>query len=156
MKTPLEAVLLILSYEQLRLKRYRPTPTDGWTIGWGHLIVPEDGFPTGPFTITREVANAYFKVDLEKIEKGVLRRLAEKRAVSPVLLHDLCFGALVCLAFNTGADKLGAGLLGAIYDDLSTVPTWIKMYTKSDGKVLAGLIERRASEAALWEKGMKA
>lgn len=153
MKTPLEVALFITAWEALRLQRYRDA-AGFWTIGYGHKITPADGEEFSRW-VTRERAVSLFLEDLAKAEKGVLRRLSEARAV-PEPLPDLCFGALVSLAYNTGADGLGEGLLAAVRDDPAAVPGWLVKYNKSGGKVLPGLVERRAAEAAMWERGMRA
>lgn len=154
MKTPLEAVLLILSYEQLRLQVYRDAVgLETW--GWGHRLLPTDGLRLGNF-VTRERANAQFVVDLERIEGEVLRRLVGADVHLLDHLKPLCFGALVSLGFNVGADGLGEGLLAAVRDEPAAVPGWIKKYNKAGGKVLPGLVERRAAEAKMWERGMSA
>jgi lysozyme len=158
MKTPMEAVLLILSWEQLRLAIYPDaSPKRYPTGGWGHKLseAEQAAHPVGS-TISRDLANAWFTEDLEAKERGVARRLAEHAATDFQLMHPLCFGALVSLAYNTGADGLGDGLLAAVRNDRAAVPDWIKKYKYSGGKVLPGLVERRAAEAAMWQRGMSA
>jgi lysozyme len=152
MKTPIEAVLLILSYEQLRLRRYKDA-VGKETIGWGHLCLPppRDGWQE----ITREKANELFLVDLVTVERGVTRRLDEVYPGPGILVPELCYGALVSLAFNVGAAGLGSGLLAAVRDDIHAVPDWIRKYDKAGGRVLAGLTERRDAEARLWEAGVR-
>lgn len=145
MKAPLDAVLLILSWEQLRLTRYR----DGvgkWTIGWGHLMHDGDAHE-----ITRETANRLFLADLARTEAAV------RRALGNIHLEDQQFGTLVSFTFNVGADNLAASTLLQLIKDgeLEGVPDqlrrWVYGTDRSGRKVkLAGLVERRESEARLW------
>ena len=159
---PLDAILLILSWEQLRLIIYPDdSPKHYPTGGWGHKLTAAEleFFPVGSH-VSRGQANDWFVRDLARIEDGVLRRLAEGSATawlsqSPKV-SPLQFGALVCLAFNVGPDGLGSGLLTAVREDQAAVPDWIRKYNKSGGKVLPGLTERREAEAHMWAQGMRA
>lgn len=114
------------------------------TIGVGH---------TGPDvkpgqTITREQSRALLRADLAEFSDTV------ERAVK-VPLNDNQFAALVSFAYNVGAGnfrsstllkKLNAG-------NYEAVPSELMKWNKSKGKVMQGLINRRAQEAALWGKG---
>ncbi len=114
------------------------------TIGYGH---------TGPDvrpsqTITQQQAEELLRRDLSKFERGVARLIN-------VPLKQNQFDALVSFAFNVGLGnfekstllkKLNAGNYDAVPGELSK-------WTKSKGKVMTGLVNRRAAEAGLWAKG---
>lgn len=114
------------------------------TIGVGHT--GPDVFPGQ--TITREESRAIFRKDLQRFTNAVDRLVK-------VQLKDNQFAALVSFAFNVGVGafqkstllrRLNAG-------DYDAVPSELKKYTRSKGKVMQGLVNRRAAEAGLWSKG---
>lgn len=132
---------LIKKHEGLRLTAYRDAGyPDLWTIGYGH---------TGPdvhrgLTISEDRANALLAKDLEKHESEV-RRLC-KGTNTP----QAAFDALVSFNFNTG--KLHSSTLlkkhrAGLHDAASRE---FHRWKYSNGKVLAGLIRRRADEAKLY------
>ncbi len=114
------------------------------TIGVGH---------TGPDvkpgqTITKTQSRELLRKDLGRFEKAVETNV-------DVALTDNQFAALVSFAFNVGIGnftkstllkKLNAG-------EYDAVPRELMKWTKSKGKEMAGLVNRRAQEAALWGKG---
>ena len=114
------------------------------TIGVGH---------TGPdvkagMTITKEQSRALLRGDLKFAETAV------EQAVK-VQLNDNQFAALVSFAYNVGAGNFRSSTLlkklnAGNYD---AVPTELMKWSKSKGKVMQGLTNRRAQEAALWGKG---
>lgn len=129
-------------FEQCRLVAYPdPGSKDGkpWTIGWGH---------TGPEVVkglkwTQAQADAAFEKDLLKFEARVARLVK-------VPLTQGQYDALVLFDYNTGALHSSTLLkvlnLGA-YD---AAQAQFARWNKNDGKVMRGLIRRRAAEAALW------
>jgi lysozyme len=112
-----------------------------WTIGVGH---------TGPEvhegqTVTQEQADALLASDVAWAENAV------KRLVTVKLMQDQ-FDALVDFVFNLGETafagstllkKLNAGdYLSASYE--------FSRWNKAGGKVLAGLVTRRAAEVQVF------
>ncbi len=57
---------LIKSFEQCRLKAFKPTPNDVWTIGWGHTNGVKEGD-----TCTQEEADSLLTLDLGWVEDCV-------------------------------------------------------------------------------------
>lgn len=114
------------------------------TIGVGH---------TGPdvrpgMTITPEQSTNLLYGDLASFE-GVVERSVT------VPLNDNQFAALVSFAFNVGAANFRSSTLvkklnAGNYD---AVPTELAKWTKSKGKTMQGLVNRRAAEAGLWAEG---
>lgn len=144
----------IQSHEALRLTAYT-CPAGIWTIGWGHT--GEDVY--AGLTITRETAEALFDADLAVFEAGVTR-LVEVPVSQPQ------FDALVSFAFNCGldedADDIAEGLGDSTllrklnagdYDGAALeFPKW----RRGGGRVLPGLVRRRAEEQALFLSEMPA
>lgn len=136
--------LMLTAYDDLQPKK-RLQPGDRvrgtLTIGWGH---------TGPEvaigqSVTVAEAERLLAQDLAEAE-GDVERLAS------VPLHDNEFAALVSLVFNIGGGafatssvrrRLNAG------DRLGAAAAFA-LWRKSKGRVLPGLVRRRAEEAALF------
>lgn len=139
-------------FEQCRLVAYPdPGSKDGkpWTIGWGH---------TGPEVVkglvwTQAQADAAFVADIARFERDVL-------SLVKVPVTQGQFDALVLFAYNVGsdidADKIAEGLGDSTLlrklnaRDYDGAALEFRKWNKNDGKVMRGLIRRRAAEAALW------
>jgi lysozyme len=154
LKTSTNGVQVMHYFEQCRLKAYPdPGSADGrpWTIGWGD---------TGPdvvegVEITQDDADARFERRLSReFEPGVM-------SLVKVPLTQGQFDALVCFAYNVGLDidtdtqaeglgdstllrKVNAG-------EFDGAAAEFAKWNKNDGKVMRGLIRRRAAEKALFE-----
>lgn len=118
-------------------------PAGKLTIGWGS---------TGPhvvpgMTITEQEAETLLRDDLRRFEEGV-EKLVE------VPLSDNQFSALVSFAFNLGVGALSKStLLRKLNDgDYDAVPSELARWNKAAGRVLPGLVKRRAAEGELWSK----
>jgi len=140
MRTSDEGVALIQHFEGCRLEAYL-CPASVWTIGYGHTFRVREGD-----VIDQEAAEALLIEDLEEFE-GHVSRLVE----IPLTQHQ--FDALVSWTFNLGPGNLEEStLLNRInFGPLSDVPFQIQRWTRAGGKVLEGLVKRRAAEAALWQ-----
>ena len=135
---------IIKDAESLRLKAY-PDPGTGdvpWTIGWGSTIpVVHKGD-----VITLDEAKQRLVNDVAKFEPGVER-------LAPVAT-DNQYGALVSFAFNCGIGNLEESTLlrlhraGKYADAAAQFGKW----SHANGKILPGLVKRRAAEAALYAK----
>lgn len=149
MKTPLEAVLLILSWEQLSLEPYRDS-AGVLTWGWGHAR--QAGEMASTALITREAANELFMRDLAVAEEGVTK------ALDGLTLEPLKFGALVSFAFNEGVEALRESHLliyvkaGNDSKVLEEFPKWVYDHRNGIATIEPGLVARRHSEALLWQK----
>lgn len=142
MKLSPNGVAVAHYFESCKLTAYPdPGSADGkpWTIGWGHT-----GPDIGPGTVwTQEHADAVFVADIAKFERSVT-------GLVRVPLDQGQFDALVLFQYNTGG--LGTStLLRLINDDhYVDAPAQFARWNKNDGKVMKGLIRRRAAEVALW------
>jgi lysozyme len=140
MKISDEGLALIKHFEGCRLEAYL-CPAGVWTIGYGHTRSVRDSD-----VIDQEAAEAFLIEDLEEFE-GYVNSMTE------VALRQHEFDALVAWVFNLGPGNFKEStLLNRInYGPISDVPSQIKRWNKAGGKVLEGLVKRRAAEAALWE-----
>jgi len=140
MRTSDEGAALIRHFEGCRLEAYL-CPANVWTIGYGHTLDVREGD-----VIDQEAAEALLIEDLEEFE-GYVTSLVE------IELKQHQFDALVSWTFNLGPTNLREStLLNRVnYGPISDVPFQIKRWTRAGGKVLEGLVKRRAAEAALWE-----
>ena len=137
MKTKNTAV--IKHYEGLQLKAYK-CPAGVWTIGYGHTRGVKECD-----VITEKQADLYLLDDLRDAENAV-------NIHTKVKLNQNQFDALVSFVYNLGSGnfksstllkKLNAGdYIGAANE--------FKRWNKAGGKVLNGLVKRRASETNLF------
>ena len=141
MKTSEKGINLIKQFEGCRLQAYKPVATEKYyTIGYGHY---------GPdvaagAVITQYQADAYLVLDLEKFEKKV------EKYNSKYNWTQNEFDALVSFAYNIGSiDQLTANGTRTKQQIAAKIPE----YRKAGGKVLQGLVKRRAAEQKLFLEG---
>jgi lysozyme len=135
---------LIKSYEGCRLRAYL-CPAGVWTIGYGS---------TGPHVykgkvITKAEADALLDKDLVRFEKGVLQ------GVAPAIPNQNEFDAMVSLAFNIGVAAFKKSSIARQFKlgNKAKAANAFSLYVKGGGKVLPGLVRRRAEEKALFLTG---
>lgn len=132
---------LIKSFEGLSLEKYRDA-VGKWTIGYGHLILPNENFPQA---LSKVEAEDLLRADLGTTERGIHRLVT-------VDLNQNQFDALVAFAFNVGLGNLQNSTLlrllnqGQYQEAADQLPRW----NKAGGKILAGLTRRRDAERALF------
>ena len=138
---------LICEFEGCRTEAYQDA-VGVWTIGYGHTSVA--GPPSvGPgVTVTRAEAAGILMRDLETFSTGV-------RSAITAPLNDNQFSALVSFAFNVGLGNFrSSSVLRSVNAcRFDQVPADLALWVKAGGKVLPGLIRRRAAEAALFLAG---
>lgn len=142
-RTNLAGRRIIKSCESLRLRAYL-CPRGKWTIGWGD---------TGPdvrpgLIITAQEAEQRFNRRLAtEFEPGVARLL-------DVEVTGNQFSALVSFAYNCGLGEDGLGgstLLRKLNaGDLDGAAREFPRWNRSGGRVLPGLVTRRAAERELF------
>lgn len=145
-----DTVSLVKEFEGCVLTAYRdPGSKDGkpYTIGYGHT-----GNMSGPQvslgqTITQEQASDYLLGDLNVAAIRVA-------ALVTVQLNENQFGALVSFYSNVGETlfKKSSVLTNVNSNNFGRVPGRLALYRLNDGKVMDGLVRRRAAEGALWLK----
>lgn len=141
MKVSDELVQLVGEFEGFRDKAYK-CPADVWTIGYGFTkgVKPGD-------TITKAEADVRLKRELNEFSAGICKYIT-------VFLTQNQFDALVSFAYNIG--------LGAFKDstllrklnarDYAGAAEQFPRWNKAGGKVLNGLVNRRARERELFLK----
>lgn len=143
MKISQQGIDLIKQFEGCRLAAYPDpaTQADPWTIGYGHTgqEVVEG------LTITAEEADAYLKEDLEKFEQ----------CVGDALVTDVTqgqFDALVAFAFNVGCRAMSGSTLLQMTNagQREAAAAQFARWNKANGKVMAGLTNRRQAERRLY------
>lgn len=140
MHTSQKGLDLIKSFEGLRLSAYR-CPADIPTIGYGTT----SGVKMGD-TITKERAEELLREDVKRFEAQVFRLVK-------VPLSQGQFDALVSFVYNLGAGNLSNSTLLRLLNagDYAGAAAQFDRWTKAGGKVLPGLVRRRAAERALFE-----
>ena len=127
--------------EGLRLNAYL-CPADVWTIGYGHTQTAKPGLQ-----IDESEAENLLRIDLASSELFVSRYIRLE-------LNQNQFDALVSLVFNIGCGNFKASTLrmklnrGDFIGAANEFPKW----RKGGGRVLPGLVRRRALEKELFER----
>jgi len=133
-------VKMIEGFEGYSATAYPDPGTGGapWTIGYGHTggVVPGE-------TITRAQAEAYLKQDLSSAESAVRENVH-------VPLTQNQFDALVSLTYNVGPNGYPSLLATLNRGDYAGAQRMFGDYVHAGGRVLPGLVSRRAQEAALF------
>lgn len=130
---------LVKQFEGLQLKAYL-CPAKVWTIGYGST----GAHVTPGMVITEAEAERLLREDLERFEAAVAKAAPDAT--------DNQFAAIVSLAFNIGiAGVLKSTVLRKhLAGDHVGAASAFAMWNKGGGRVLAGLVRRRAAEAQLY------
>lgn len=135
---------LIKKFEGCKLTAYKPISTEKyWTIGYGHY---GSDVKQGQ-TITQSQADTYLKSDCATAEKAV------NRYNDKYYWNQNQFDALVSFTFNCGVGNLNM-LLNNGSRTIAEISAKITAYNKAGGKVLQGLVNRRAAEKELFDKSL--
>lgn len=125
-----------------------PDPGTGgapWTIGWGATGIGIDGQPIGPGTVwTQAQCDARLASDLDRYARDVAQALAG----CPT--SQAQFDALVSFHYNTGA--IGKATLTRKHKagDHAGAAREFDRWCYAGGRVMKGLVRRRAAESALY------
>lgn len=127
---------LIKKWEKLRLKAYKPTSNDVWTIGWGHTKDVRPGQE-----ITAEEAEKLFDEDVAWVNTFLQKYIK-------VPLSQNQYDALASWVFNIGAENARTSTLIRKLNakDYEGAAHEFSRWNKQKGKVLNGLVKRRAEE----------
>lgn len=130
---------LIKSFEGCKLTAYKCLPTEKYyTIGYGHY----GSDVTAGMKITKEQADELLLQDCKKAIKNV------NSFMSKYNFNQNQFDALVSFAFNVGSINQ---LTASGTRTLEQISSKITAYNKSGGRVIAGLVKRRAKEKELFD-----
>jgi lysozyme len=130
---------LVCNAERRRLIAYL-CPAGVPTIGWGHTR----GVKLGDRCSVQQ-ADVWLSQDLEDAAAGVAQLVR-------VPLTQGQFDALVSFVFNLGVRRLAESTLLILLNkgDYKGAADQFRLWVHSGGAVLAGLVKRRAAEAALF------
>jgi len=122
-------------------------PAGVMTIGYGTTVYPDGTKVKGGDTCTEDQAQAWLQHDLSWAGEAVARLVK-------VDLSQNQFDALTSFVYNLGAGALqGSTLLrmlnGGAYD---LAAAQFQFWVHGGGKILPGLVKRRAAEAALFQE----
>lgn len=130
-------------------------PVDHWvagaTVGYGHLIARAewDGLARG---ITLEQAEALLRKDLAPFEQAVNRGVT-------ATVSQCQFDALVILSFNIGVGNFARSSVLKLVNNPQASTTFATLeaawmaWTRSQGKVMKGLVNRRGAEWRMYSSG---
>jgi lysozyme len=136
---------IIKQFEGCKLTAYK-CPAGVWTIGYGTTAAAAVGIdPREGTTITQGGAEKYLKLAIEKFAAAIKPTITQP-------INENEFGAFVSLAYNigSGAFKKSSALRHFNAGDKAKAADAILMWNKAGGKVLSGLVRRRAAERALF------
>ena len=130
---------LIKKFEGCILTSYQDS-VGVWTIGYGHTFCVSEGQK-----ITQAQADSYLKSDCANAEKAV------NGYDDTYHWNQNQFDALVSFTFNCGSGNLKT-LLNNGQRTIAEISAKITAYNKAGGKILQGLVNRRAAEKELFDK----
>lgn len=132
----------IKRHEGLRLTAYKDVG-GRWTIGYGHLLPPNEDFEG--YTITRTEADTLFTADVKEAEDAVNR-------LATVPLTQNQFNALVSWTFNLGQGNLQTSTMLRVLNngDYERAAQELQRWIYAGGEVISGLVNRRQDEANLF------
>lgn len=141
-----KAINLIKQFEGLRLEAYK-CPAGRWTIGWGHTanVSPGD-------RITAVYADELLRLDVKALEARIVA-LADGAGVG---LTGTQRAALISFAFNVGFGALSRSTLWrkiAANPSDPTIAAEFARWNRAGGRVMPGLVVRRAAEANVYFGG---
>ncbi|EPV5048297.1 lysozyme [Cronobacter malonaticus] len=144
MQTSEKGLALIKEFESCQLKAYR-CPAGVWTIGYGWTQPVDGKLIRAGMEIDMPTAERLLKTGLIDYENDVMKLVRVK-------LSQAQFDALVSFTYNVGSrnfststllKKLNAGDYAGAADEFLR-------WNKSRGKILNGLVRRRAAERELF------
>jgi len=142
---------LISSSEGFRSKAYWDSTGKVWTIGKGSTTHPDGRPVTQTDSITAEQADEYME---HYVNKNLIPKLEKIPTWGKI--NDNQRGALISFGYNVGPNFYNSRGYETITkalsseESLNNVPVALKLYNKSGGKVLPGLVKRRQAEGVLW------
>lgn len=142
---------LVSGAEGLRTKAYWDDTGKVWTIGKGSTTHPSGKPVKQGDVISPEQADQYMEHYVNKNLVPKLEKIPTWKKLNPNQQ-----GALISFGYNVGPNFYGSKGFETISKALSSeqglsgVPEALKLYNKSGGKVLRGLVTRREAEGKLW------
>lgn len=130
----------IKRYEQLKLKPYKDVGGK-WTIGWGHLIKPDEDYLMHPGGITEAKAEQLIQQDLAYTESAI-------NSYVKVPINGNQYDALVSFVFNIGITAFKESTLLNLINQgkYSDAALQFGRWKYAGGEIVQGLINRRIEE----------
>lgn len=146
MKTSTNGRQFIEDWEGLYLTTY-DDGTGTLTIGYGHTTAAGPPTVVPNMRITPSQADAILAADLASVEAEVNRMVTAE-------INQNQYDALVSFDFNTGG-LARSSLLAAVNDSKppATVQADFGLWVSGGGRVMQGLVRRRAAEYTLYSTG---
>ena len=137
---------LIKQWEGFRAKAYR-CPAGVWTIGFGHTSMAGKPDVKQGMVISKAEGERILLNDLKVYEAGV-------RSAIKVNLTPNQYSACVSLCYNIGVGAFRRSSVARFCNrgQWKNATDAFALWNKAGGKVLPGLVKRRAAEAALFAK----
>lgn len=147
-KLSVKSLELLKQLEGCRLKAYQDSAKI-WTIGYGHTHNVKAGMK-----ITQQQADVFLKQDVAKFEQGINQTLRELGTT----VTQKQFDALVIFSFNVGLRAFQKSTMAKKlylmdnkdYESVNAVADQFPRWNKAGGKVIPGLVKRRAQERLLF------
>lgn len=142
-KTSQNGINLIKSFEGCRLTAYQDS-AGVWTIGYGHTAKVYSSMK-----ITEEQAIKFLKSDIKNAENAVNSRVT-------YIINQNQFDALVSFTYNVGVGNFSSSTLlkKLNQSDILGAANEFDKWVNAGGKVLKGLVRRRASEKDIFLDGV--
>ncbi|UTL79542.1 lysozyme [Pseudomonas putida] len=139
MRTSQRGLSLIKSFEGLHLQAYQDA-VGVWTIGYGTTRGVNAGM-----SITKEQAERMLLNDVQRFEPEV-----ERLIMAPLSQNQ--WDALISFTYNLGAANLESSTLRRLLNagDYAGAAGQFPRWNKAGGKVLQGLVRRRAAEREMF------
>lgn len=138
-----------------RFEGFSPVPyrdAKGWSIGYGHFIIPGDGFvsptnPDGKKRVTMAEAKLLLDIDTAKA-----RRAVDSNVKVPLTRNQ--YNALVSLTYNIGVGAFSGSTLVKLLNkaDYAGAAAQFARWNMSEGQVNEVLVSRREQEARLFKE----
>ncbi len=143
MEISLAGLAHLKQFEGLRLQPYKDV-AGLWTIGYGHLLKPGEWWDS----ITEEFATRLLADDVGKAEDTV-------NSLVKVPLSQPQFDALVSFVYNVGPGAFRRSTLLRLLNagDYAGAAAQLPLWRKAGGKIVQGLVNRRAQEVAMFNGG---
>ena len=128
---------LLKRFEGLRLRAYRPTPNDPWTIGYGQ---------TGKGILQNTIWTEQQAEDA--LKEAMVERERDLLAAVKVPLTQYQFDALIDFIYNLGIGRFKKSTLLKKLNkgDYAGAANQFQLWNLEDGVPLLGLIRRREAE----------
>jgi lysozyme len=150
MKMTKQGLDLIKQWEGFRAKAYR-CPAGVWTIGYGHTSMAGKPDVKPGMAISKAEGERILMNDLRVYEAGV-------RSAIKVNLTSNQYSACVSLCYNIGVGAFRRSSVARFCNrsQWKNAADAFALWNKAGGKVLPGLVRRRAAEASLFLKSSNA